>query len=227
MRNKNVIVLGSVLIIALLLFGVARLTDTREAPVPGPSAPSLTADAETPAPEAAATPAATAAPAVTVTPAPTAALAATAVPTATPAPSVTAVPTATAAPTATPAPTTTADATAAAPDPSAEAVKAYLVVTVNNMMYQPIPLTRETSYTLTQKDIGAVNVVHVTADSVFMESSTCEGHDCVKQGTVSLENRSQRVLGNMIICLPNKVSLELYTPEEAQDLLSANGADAP
>ena len=209
MRNKNVIVLGSVLIIALLLFGVARLTDTREAPVPGPSAPSLTADAETPAPEAAAPPAATAAPPVTATPAPTAALAATAVPTATPAP------------------TATADARAAAPDPSAEAVKAYLVVTVNNMMYQPIPLTRETSYTLTQKDIGAVNVVHVTADSVFMESSTCEGHDCVKQGTVSLENRSQRVLGNMIICLPNKVSLELYTPEEAQDLLSANGADAP
>lgn len=179
MRNRNLIVLGSALILAMLLFGVAWLTDTRKAPVPGPSAPSLTADAGTPAP--AATPAATA------------------------------VPTA---------------ATAAAPDPS-EPADAYLVVTVNNMMYQPIPLTRETSYTLTQKDIGAVNVVHVTPDSVFMESSTCEGHDCVKQGTVSLENRSQRVLGNMIICLPNKVSLELYTPEEAQDLLSANGTEAP
>ena len=200
MRSKNLIVLGSALILALLLFGVAWLTDTRKAPVPGPSAPSLTADAWTPAP--AATPAATAVPTAATAPTPTAA------------PTTMAVPTA------------TADATAAASDPS-EPADAYLVVTVNNMMYQPIPLTRETSYTLTRKDIGAVNVVHVTPDSVFMESSTCEGHDCVKQGTVSLENRSQRVLGNMIICLPNKVSLELYTPEEAQDLLSANGTEAP
>ncbi len=198
MRNKNLLVVGSALALALILFGVSRLTDTRETPVPGPSAPSLTANAETPAPVDAATP------------------------------MVTATPTATASSTATTIPTATAAAgTTTAPDSSAEQAKAYLVVTVNNMMYQPIPLIRETSYTLTQKDIGAVNVVHVTADSVWMESSTCEGHDCVKQGTVSLENRGQRVLGNMIICLPNKVSLELYTPEEAQDLLSTSGADAP
>ena len=246
MRNKNLIVLGSVLILALILFGVSMLTNNLGAPAPGPSAPSLTADAKTPVPVATATPtstvastvtvsptvtlapaatvapAATASPAVTLAPTTAAAPAVTLAPTAKPTPAVTATPAATADPTVTTAPT----ATAAGSNPSAELAKAYLVVTVNNMMYQPIPLTEEASFTLTQKDIGAVNVVHVTADSVFMESSTCEGHDCVKQGTVSLENRNQRVLGNMIICLPNKVSLELYTPEEVQALLT-NEADTP
>ena len=214
MRNKNLIVLGSVLILALILFGVSKLTDSPVATVPGSSAPSLTADAKTPAPVTTATPAATVAPTATAAPAVTLA------PTATAAPAVTVTPATTVTVTTAPA------ATAAGSNPSAELAKAYLVVTVNNMMYQPIPLTEDASFTLTQKDIGAVNVVHVTADSVFMESSTCEGHDCVKQGTVSLENRKQRVLGNMIICLPNKVSLELYTPEEVQALLTTE-ADTP
>lgn len=212
MRNKNLIVLGSALLVALLLFGVSRLAGTRALPAPGPDAPSLTADANTPSPAPEPTPAATTAPTPEVTPAPTASVA----------PALTATPAVTAAPSATP----SASEAPSAAVPAGPA-KAYLVVTVNNMMYEPIPLTGEGSYTLTQKDIDAVNVIHVTQDSVFMESSTCEGQDCVKQGTVSLENREHRVLGNMIICLPNRVSLELYTPEEAKAMFSADEADAP
>lgn len=133
-------------------------------------------------------------------------------------------------PTATAMPADMAEATASATDTAmatptdmAEATdapaKAYLLVTVGGVVYQPIPLTQEGSYTVTQKATGAENVIHVTEDSVNMESSTCENQDCVDQGVVSLENKNERILANMIVCLPNQVTLELYTPDEMRQLL--------
>ena len=58
------------------------------------------------------------------------------------------------------------------------------------------------------------NAIHVTQDSMYMKSATCENQNCIKQGTVNLQNMETRVLGNMIICLPNRVVLELLLPEE-------------
>ena len=86
--------------------------------------------------------------------------------------------------------------------------------------YQPIPLIEEGEYSVIQEETGAENVIHVTTESVDMKSSTCENQDCVKQGVVSLDNRDSRLLGNMIICLPNQVTLELYTTEELIQMLS-------
>jgi len=94
---------------------------------------------------------------------------------------------------------------------------AYLVVTVAGQMYEPIKLEEEGRYSIKRGDM--VNEVAVTKDSVTMHASTCDNQDCVLQGTVSLENRADRVLQNMIICLPNEVVLEIYTEEEVVDLL--------
>jgi len=91
-------------------------------------------------------------------------------------------------------------------------VSAYLVVSVQGVLYEPLPLAGEGSFTIKQ-DENTTNTIHVTPDSVWMEHSTCDNQDCVDQGTVSLENMNSRVLGNMIICLPNEVVLELHTPE--------------
>ncbi len=113
-----------------------------------------------------------------------------------------------------------ADPTAAPADEASaepEAPTAFLVVSVAGQMYEPIPLREEGRYTVTRGDM--VNVIAVTADSVTMHSSTCDNQDCVLQGVVSLNNRDGRVLKNMILCLPNEVVLELYTPEEMAALL--------
>lgn len=147
-------------------------------------------------------------------------------------PAVTAAPEATATqePAAAPEATAAAEATATTepaateqpqvtPIVAASQTKAYLLVTVGGVVYRPLPLTEEGEYTLTQEN-GAQNVIHVTADSVNMQSSTCDNQDCVMQGTVSLENMEDRLLGNMIVCLPNQVTLELYTAEEMTRLLS-------
>ena len=103
------------------------------------------------------------------------------------------------------------------PESTQPPATAYLVVTVAGAMYEPIPLYEEARYSIRRGEM--VNVIEVTGDSVRMHESTCDNQDCVEQGTVSLENRSGRVLQNMIICLPNEVVLELYTPEEMAALL--------
>lgn len=110
--------------------------------------------------------------------------------------------------------------TEATADPAIEA-KAYLLVTVGGVTYQPIPLQGEGEFSLTQGDSGMVNTVHVTPDSVWMAESTCDNQDCVDQGVVALDTMDDRVLGNMIICLPHQVTLELYTAEEMNAIIAS------
>ena len=116
-------------------------------------------------------------------------------------------------------PTETAKAASVVQEP-----KAYLLVIIGDAVYQPVPLTGDGDYTVTQKAIGAENKIHVTAESIQMSSANCDNQDCVEQGEVSLSNREERLLGNMIICLPNNVTLELLTPAEAEELIAQANA---
>ena len=88
-----------------------------------------------------------------------------------------------------------------------------------------LPLPQEGEYTKTIRQTmedGSeyVNVIHVTPTGFWMEESNCEGQDCVDEGEVTLENRQERILGNMVICLPHQLMLYLITREEAVSLLS-------
>lgn len=103
---------------------------------------------------------------------------------------------------------------------------AYLLVTVGGITYQPIPLQGEGEFSLTQGEGEMVNTVHITPDSVWMASSTCDNQDCVDQGVVSLATMDERVLGNMIICLPHQVTLELYTADEMNALIASLDKEA-
>lgn len=98
-----------------------------------------------------------------------------------------------------------------------EPVRAYLLVTVADRIYQPILLTEPGRYTVRRGE--CINVIEVTENSVRMAESTCDNQDCIYQGTVTLENKDSRVLQNMIICLPNEVILELYTYDELKAVL--------
>lgn len=98
-----------------------------------------------------------------------------------------------------------------------------LVTTATQQGWLPLPEEGEYSYPLTQvlpDGAEAVNVIHLTPEGVYMEDSTCANHDCLGQGTVTLDNRHERILGNMIICLPNQVTLQLFTPEEVLELVN-------
>ena len=101
---------------------------------------------------------------------------------------------------------------------------AYVLVRMPNPVgLLPLPTEGEYSRTIRiQMAYGseAVNVLHLTTDGFRMEDANCEGHDCVKQGEVTLANREDRILSNMIICLPHQLSAELITREEAEQMLS-------
>ena len=133
------------------------------------------------------------------------------------------------APEATEAPTDeTPEATETPADESPEATEApkpakgyVLVTTATQAGWLPLPEEGELSVPVKQvlpDGTEAENVIHLTPDGVYMEDSTCEGHDCVQQGTVTLDNREERILSNMIICLPNQVCLQLFTPEELLEM---------
>ncbi len=90
----------------------------------------------------------------------------------------------------------------------------------------PLPLEGEYTKTIRQElpdGSEMVNILHLTPTGFWMEASNCEGQDCVLEGEVTLENRQERILGNMVICLPHSLVLCLITREEAERMVS--GAD--
>ncbi|MBQ8136420.1 MAG: NusG domain II-containing protein [Clostridia bacterium] len=97
--------------------------------------------------------------------------------------------------------------------------EAYVLVTAGGVSYVPIPLLGDREYTLRQGE-GVENTIHVTDTGVYMAHATCENQDCVNQGEVTLQNRDFRILGSLIICLPNQVEVALYTFEEMEALLN-------
>lgn len=98
------------------------------------------------------------------------------------------------------------------------AADSYLLIRTNQSASIPIPLNEEYSFTVSQHD-GSENVIHVGVNSFYMESSNCDNQNCVEEGVVTLENMNERILFNMVLCLPHQLTLEMLTPDEAQSAL--------
>lgn len=90
--------------------------------------------------------------------------------------------------------------------PSGE--KGCVIVYVNDAEYARLPLGTPTTFTIDQGN-GMVNVVEVFPGGVRMQSSTCKNQLCVLQGDVTAESAAHAALENWIVCLPNRVSIEL------------------
>lgn len=89
--------------------------------------------------------------------------------------------------------------------------------------FLPLPEDGEDSFPirLTAEDgTETENVLHLTPDGFYMESATCKNQNCVRQGTVTLENREWRAMQNCVVCLPNGVTAELYSADEVRRMLS-------
>ena len=96
------------------------------------------------------------------------------------------------------------------------------VSTATQAGWLPLPVDGDTTFPLVQFKLDgtqSLNLIHLTPNGVYMEDANCEGHDCVNQGEVTLENREERILWNMVICLPHQLSAELITREEAEQML--------
>ena len=70
-----------------------------------------------------------------------------------------------------------------------------------------VPLSQPQTVTIEQKD-GNKNVIVITEDGAYMDSSTCHNQICVEHAPIS---RS----GESIICLPHKLVVEVRGGKEA------------
>lgn len=89
-----------------------------------------------------------------------------------------------------------------------DAAEDQIVVMVDKQEFARIPLSEPQTLTVAQTN-GSRNVIEITPQGAYMKDSTCQGHDCILQGPVTLENYEYRPNQSFIICLPNKVTVEL------------------
>ena len=82
-------------------------------------------------------------------------------------------------------------------------------------IYTEVPLGKEQDIRILQ-ETGCENVVHIDADGFYMLSANCHNQLCIGQGEVTGENYPLRSLGTHILCLPNRVDVELLV-EKAEN----------
>ena len=97
-----------------------------------------------------------------------------------------------------------------------ELASGYLFIILNNQIWGIEPLGEERDITVDQGN-GAVNVIHMQEDGFYMASSTCDNQLCVGEGTVTLTNWQERILGPCVYCLPHNLALELVVPNAEPD----------
>ena len=87
-----------------------------------------------------------------------------------------------------------------------------VIITIDGKEYTRVPLSRPQTVTVRQ-DNGCVNVIEVSDHGAVMASSTCDNQLCVQMGEVTVDNWEFRPNQQFIICLPNRVSIELAVTE--------------
>lgn len=210
-KKKDSLIIGAVLLIAVVLFIVSRVmpkTDLNQKTADVTLAPDAVEYLDaTPETSAEPTDSPEATPEPTAIPEETAPAEATAMPTA----EASAPIEVTAEPTAAP---QSANMMGPMPVPQTEEVKGHVIITVGGRQYgDPIPMDRDKIITIRQEN-GEINKIRITPDSVDMEYSTCENQDCIGEGTITLDNYNERILGTWIICLPNQVTIEMVPADK-------------
>lgn len=94
------------------------------------------------------------------------------------------------------------------PRPAQDVEETMVIICVDGREYTRVPLSSVQKVTVEQED-GAVNVIEINGHGALMHSSTCDNQLCVKMGEITEENWMYMP----IVCLPNRVSVELAVSE--------------
>ena len=86
-------------------------------------------------------------------------------------------------------------------------------VYVDGTLRYTVELVAGKDFEVRQED-GSVNVIRMTENGFYMLSSTCHNQLCIGQGEANAENWNRRSLGTHVICLPNRVDVELVLEGE-------------
>ena len=102
--------------------------------------------------------------------------------------------------------------------------ESYLVVWFGEYYYYgPFPLLEEFEGQQARLSVSDSDyiVISLGKNHFNMAESSCPDQICITEGEVTLDNRENRLLGSCVYCLPNQITLEMRSPQEALDLLEA------
>ena len=85
----------------------------------------------------------------------------------------------------------------------------YVIVRVNGNEVARYSLSQDGEYSLN----GGTNILHIEGGEAWLTEADCPDHLCVKQGKISKT-------GQVITCLPNKLTVTVYGAEESVELIS-------
>lgn len=88
----------------------------------------------------------------------------------------------------------------------------YAHIYLDNELYETVPLGKASIVEIKQEN-GSINRVEISREGVRMAHSSCPHQTCVEQGWLTPENSGTVVASNWIVCLPNRVSVEVVWEE--------------
>lgn len=83
-----------------------------------------------------------------------------------------------------------------------------ILITVDGREWGRYPLSQPQTVVVEQAD-GSRNEIVITGEGAYMYASSCDNQLCVQMGEVTLDNWETRPNQTFIICLPNRVTVEL------------------
>ncbi len=98
---------------------------------------------------------------------------------------------------------------------SRESLSGKVEIRVDGEVYATLPLNETRTFQIDQAD-GRRNVLEIGPRGVRMIESTCKNQLCLGQGEVTQDNWTRRALGRAIVCLPNRVLVELALSDGAE-----------
>lgn len=87
-----------------------------------------------------------------------------------------------------------------------------ILITVDGREWGRYPLSQPQTVVVEQAD-GSRNEITITGEGAYMHASSCDNQLCVQMGEVTLDNWETRPNQTFIICLPNRVTVELIPAE--------------
>ncbi len=88
-----------------------------------------------------------------------------------------------------------------------------VIINVNGEEYETLELKENINEIIKIEEGLGVNEICINKGQVYMNHSNCTDKVCMSQGKI-------RKIGESIVCLPNRVFIEIKGDEEAESILS-------
>lgn len=89
----------------------------------------------------------------------------------------------------------------------------YVLISVNGEDYEKLELNKENDEVIRIENGNYVNEICINGREVYMKETNCPDRVCSRQGKISK-------VGESIVCLPNKLFIEIKRETESEYILS-------